>query len=539
MKSYKPYGATHSKYRGMHNSNSMPIKRATENHHVTSNVTNTHAEVKSSTLKSNDTKNATENTSAKDVLRLFQNVSNHLSNKNFDPNVVAGIVHLNAGLKIHGPDLEITHKDELNRLTEKLRKACQESDLDLVARLQALEVIEMRNMKWVPDETILNYYKQKVSLVENSAAREALDFVNNTATFNLKNALSKSLASTEKGLNPYAPDFTPTLTARNLSKASDALANMLHLGPACGATSSSDDPEMMDFRMISNQGKKVSPRKTKKDKAINLEPPSPSGDSKAVGDKSFARVGQEFQEIVIVGEESIKLCSKNSELIKKAKHAFEEYLRKPAALNFNLGVADDNASLIANQIVSSTVDACFPSSEKSPSKKENSKRSPKKHVSISEDLLILDDKKSTESTSQSRNRKIYDRKSILKCAESPFSRILPMIHSDGWDQVGTNSIDRYDLIFGGQNARSKSSGMFNSFNKTPRADYNHRQGQANRGRSYSGKDHSLSDDSHGAENETSKATNGRFVHNVKPLGPVQTWDEFKDEWVVITPSSSS
>merc|ERR1719412_3220708 len=305
----------------------------------------------------------------------------------------------------------------------------------------------------------------------------------------------------------------------------------------------------------------------------------------AVGDKSFARVGQEFQEIVIVGEESITLCSKSSELIKKAKYALEEYLRKSAGLNLNLGVADDNASLIANQIVSSTVDACFPSSEKSPSKKENSKRSPKKHVSISEDLLILDDKKSTKSTSQSRNRKIYDRKSILKCAESPFSRILPMIHSDGWDQVGTNSIDRYDLIFGVQNTRSKSSGMFNSFNKTTRADYSHRQGQANRGRSYSGKDHSFSDDSHGTENETSKpkasngrfttpradynhrqgqanrgrsysgkdhslsddshgadetskATKGRFVDNVKPLGPVQTWDEFKDEWVVITPSSS-
>ena len=57
---------------------------------------------------------------AEEVLTLFENVAKHLDNGNHDTSVVAAVVHLNAGLKIHGLHLENFYKDRLDKFQVKL-----------------------------------------------------------------------------------------------------------------------------------------------------------------------------------------------------------------------------------------------------------------------------------------------------------------------------------------------------------------------------------------------------------------------------------
>ena len=50
-----------------------------------------------------------------DVLQLFENVTRHLSNKNFDVEVVTAIIILNSALKIHGENLEVLNKARMDK----------------------------------------------------------------------------------------------------------------------------------------------------------------------------------------------------------------------------------------------------------------------------------------------------------------------------------------------------------------------------------------------------------------------------------------
>ena len=52
-----------------------------------------------------------------------------------------------------------------------MREACKSSELDLVARLQLLEIIEMRSVKWKPNENVSNYYRHKLQQLEVSVVK--------------------------------------------------------------------------------------------------------------------------------------------------------------------------------------------------------------------------------------------------------------------------------------------------------------------------------------------------------------------------------
>ena len=120
---------------------------------------------------------------AEQVLELYGKVAKDLSTKSYDGNLVASIVALNQGLKVYGLQVEQTHKEVLDRYQVSvifnspniisnhtfqafLRNACRDGSLDLVARLQLLEIIELRSMKWKPNENVTNYYKHKLLQVE-------------------------------------------------------------------------------------------------------------------------------------------------------------------------------------------------------------------------------------------------------------------------------------------------------------------------------------------------------------------------------------
>jgi len=100
------------------------------------------------------------------LLELYGKVAKELRDKHYTAQVVGRIVSLNKGLKLFGPQLETTHKEVLDRYQVFLRNACRDGSLDLVARLQLLEVLELRAMKWKPNDNVTNYYKTKMLQVE-------------------------------------------------------------------------------------------------------------------------------------------------------------------------------------------------------------------------------------------------------------------------------------------------------------------------------------------------------------------------------------
>merc|ERR1711976_465841 len=101
-----------------------------------------------------------------EIILLLEQVEVNLKARNYDKAVVASVVKLNVALKSYGSQVELFHQDLLDRAQVALRNACKDTSLDIVARLHLLEIIELRSMKWVLNESVLNYYRQKLSQID-------------------------------------------------------------------------------------------------------------------------------------------------------------------------------------------------------------------------------------------------------------------------------------------------------------------------------------------------------------------------------------
>ena len=97
-------------------------------------------------------------------------MESNLKARNYDKIVVASVVKLNVAMKSYGSQVELFHRELLDRAQVALRNACKDTSLDIVARLHLLEIIELRSMKWVLNESVLNYYRQKLSQIDVSLA---------------------------------------------------------------------------------------------------------------------------------------------------------------------------------------------------------------------------------------------------------------------------------------------------------------------------------------------------------------------------------
>lgn len=166
-----------------------------------------------------------EELKVEDVQCLFDRIVKHLSDKVHKPEVVSAIITLNASLKVHGGEIEANNKINMDKYQLILREACKNPELDLVARLQLLEIIELRSVKWKPNDDLSNYYKQKLQQIEQENAQEALE-IRNTSQLGSKVLLClKNLPPTT--LNVNAPDFVPPPTPKeNLSAENKAFPEM-------------------------------------------------------------------------------------------------------------------------------------------------------------------------------------------------------------------------------------------------------------------------------------------------------------------------
>jgi len=128
-----------------------------------------------------------------DLLVVIEGVRKCLAVKGEGDQIVGQLQLLSANLKISGPTLENSHKDQMDKLNNSLMSACRLDSLNLVARVHMLEIIELRSMGWLPNENVTNYYKQKLAQIE----------------FEVNSTCSTKSQTAPVSLNPSAPDFNP------------------------------------------------------------------------------------------------------------------------------------------------------------------------------------------------------------------------------------------------------------------------------------------------------------------------------------------
>jgi len=148
---------------------------------------------------------ALELSSVEDVVVLMENVCRHLNARNYERQVVNGLLSLCNTLKRSGPQIENLYKDQLDKLGVALRNACRDDELDLVSRVHVLEIIELRAMNWQPNENVTAFYKNKLSQLEY----QHLDQIPPVTPGGMDSPGMTSCQTAPVMLNPTAPDFSP------------------------------------------------------------------------------------------------------------------------------------------------------------------------------------------------------------------------------------------------------------------------------------------------------------------------------------------
>merc|ERR1719376_921807 len=122
-----------------------------------------------------------------------------------------------------------------------LRAAARDGTLDLMARLQLLEIIELRAMNWQPNENVTNYYKHKLMQVEQC------DGINPLPTAAAESQVKPAPPPPPASLNANASEFQPVSTAKFLASASANLSSLLSVNPSAAVaavTSSGDQAQL-------------------------------------------------------------------------------------------------------------------------------------------------------------------------------------------------------------------------------------------------------------------------------------------------------
>lgn len=98
-----------------------------------------------------------------ELIQLTENVASTLANGTNDAEAMSILLH---NLRIHGPQLEALSKDTLDRAFVTFRNASQDERLNIMTRLNLLELIELRAKSWHNSDGSKTYYKHKASNVE-------------------------------------------------------------------------------------------------------------------------------------------------------------------------------------------------------------------------------------------------------------------------------------------------------------------------------------------------------------------------------------
>uniref|UniRef100_U5EN51 Putative serine/threonine-protein kinase n=1 Tax=Corethrella appendiculata TaxID=1370023 RepID=U5EN51_9DIPT len=109
--------------------------------------------------------------SIEELIVLIENVASSLSNGLNSPESMNALL---TNLRIHGPQLENISKDSLDRAFFIFRNASQDERLNIMTRLNLLELIELRAKSWQISDVLNTYYKHKATNVEPDTVNEVL-----------------------------------------------------------------------------------------------------------------------------------------------------------------------------------------------------------------------------------------------------------------------------------------------------------------------------------------------------------------------------
>lgn len=106
-----------------------------------------------------------------ELIQLTEAVASTMAVGTNDPESMSVLLH---NLRIHGPQLEALSKDTLDRAFVTFRNASQDERLNIMTRLNLLELVELRAKSWHNSDGSQTYYKHKASNVEVRLNRHSL-----------------------------------------------------------------------------------------------------------------------------------------------------------------------------------------------------------------------------------------------------------------------------------------------------------------------------------------------------------------------------
>lgn len=112
-----------------------------------------------------------------ELIQLIENVAMTLASGISNPEPMALLV---SNLRVHGPQLETVSKDTLDRAFVTFRNASQDERLNIMTRLNLLELIELRAKSW-QDDGINTYYKHKATNVEPDIGGNVTTYADQTS----------------------------------------------------------------------------------------------------------------------------------------------------------------------------------------------------------------------------------------------------------------------------------------------------------------------------------------------------------------------
>jgi len=223
--------------------------------------------------------------SLEDLLVVVEGVRKSLGfrGEEEDDQLVGQLQLVAANLKISGPTLETSHKDQMDKLNHSLTVACRSDSLDLVARVHMLEMIELRTMGWQPNENVSNYYKQKLAQIEHeSSIGPGCSTKAQTAPV--------SLNTGAQDFNPFSKSFEPKLATSHKKRNPTEIKTDLTKVPNSKAHVSMDNCQ------------------------TNL-PPKPSP----------VESEDDFMYVIKVGNEELKVSGVSEDLVRTAKIVLDEF----------------------------------------------------------------------------------------------------------------------------------------------------------------------------------------------------------------------
>lgn len=98
-----------------------------------------------------------------EILRLVEEVSLGLTLARNSLETRKKTQQLKELLRLSGQSVEAAHKDSLDKLEVGMRNACFDMQMDIITRLNILEMIELRLNNWVSNPVMATMYRQKLA----------------------------------------------------------------------------------------------------------------------------------------------------------------------------------------------------------------------------------------------------------------------------------------------------------------------------------------------------------------------------------------